>query len=313
MGTAYVFPGMAPARFADVGRFMVANRQARALLRRADEVLGYRVVDRFADASDDYDEAAQVAFLVNCLALAQWWTDTGQEPARLCVGPSFGQKTVLGHTGVLSIEDTVLLTARIARALAGYFAREHTDVVTQSVVRLPADTLAEILAELTDRGGWSDYACHIDATFFMVNLRAEHLDWFTSRVRAAGGLPFYTMRPPMHSALFTGLRDIVDREALAGFSFADPTVPIVCDQTGRLLTTGAQARAMLLDGLVRPVRWPDAVATLAGQGVTRLAVLGQDAMFGRVDCVTRTFDVVAVNPVRALQPRPTRALAGVGG
>jgi [acyl-carrier-protein] S-malonyltransferase len=89
--TALVFPGMGPASFADVGRFMVANRYARELVEIADDTLGYSLVDAFRQAEGDYSEAAQVAFFVNCLASAYWARDhLGVEPG-LITGASFGE------------------------------------------------------------------------------------------------------------------------------------------------------------------------------------------------------------------------------
>jgi [acyl-carrier-protein] S-malonyltransferase len=310
MDTAFIFPGMGPSRFPEVGRFMVGNPIARRLLRRADEVLGYHVVDRFADADTDYDEAAQVAFLVNCLALAEWARQHLDAAPALCTGASFGQKTVAAFTDALSFEDAVLLTARLAGVLDDYFATNHTDVVTQSFVRVPDDKLQPVLAELAERGEWYEFACHLDDGFHMVNLREGVVDWFVTRLRAVGGLPLYAMRPPMHSSRFTGLRDRVRDEVLPGFTFADPALPIVSDQTGDLLTTADQVRALVLDGLVRPVRWPTAVAALRAHGIGKVLVTGQDAMFGRVDCVVRTLEVVAVNPRLAMQPRRQLVTAG---
>jgi [acyl-carrier-protein] S-malonyltransferase len=298
--TAFVFPGMGPTRFADLGRFLVADPVARKLLGEADQALGYRVAERFADAVDEYDEAAQVAFLISCLALAEQARDQGLS-ADLCTGPSFGQKTVVAFTGALSFVDAVRLTALLARALDTYFATEHRDVVTQTVVRMPAERLDPLLDDLSARGEWYEFACHLDNGFSMINLREHVLDDFVARVRGAGGMPLYAMRPPMHSSLFTGLRDHVDVDVLPRFTFAHPDVPVVCDQTGELLTTGAQLRGMLLDGFVRPVRWPDVVHAIRAAGATRLVVAGQDAMFSRVDCV-RAFDLHIVNPRSALQP-----------
>jgi [acyl-carrier-protein] S-malonyltransferase len=298
--TAFVFPGMGPTRFADLGRFLVADPTARGLLREADEVLGYRVAERFADTGDEYAEAAQVAFLISCLALAERARGQGLS-ADLCTGPSFGQKTVAAFTGALSFADAVRLTAELARALDRYFATEHRDVVTQTVVRMPGERLDPLLDDLTARGEWYEFACHVDTGFYMINMREHVLDDFVARVRGVGGLPLYAMRPPMHSRLFTGLRDHVDAEVLPRFTFADPAVPVVCDQTGELLTTGAQLRGMLLDGLVRPVRWPDTIEAIRAAGATRLVVAGQDAMFSRVECV-RAFDLHAVNPRSALLP-----------
>ncbi|MFD1543441.1 ACP S-malonyltransferase [Nonomuraea guangzhouensis] len=305
MRTAIVFPGMGPTRFSDVDSFMLGDPAARRLVALADDVLGYSLAGRFRDSGDDYSEAAQVAFLVNCLALAEWAERTLEVNPHLVAGPSFGGKAAAAYSGALSFADAVRMTAGLARCAEDYFAHEHRDIVTCSFVRVPEARLAELVAELRERGEWHDVSCYIDHDFFMVSLRERQVEWFEGRVRAIGGLPLYTMRPPMHSAAFEPLRKRAEEEVFGELRFTDPRVPVVDDHDGRLLTGAAGVRAMVLDGFVRPLRWPEVVATLRRLGVEQLCVSGQDAMFGRVPITTRNFTVVPVNPRTAVLPRPS--------
>ncbi|GAA3063157.1 hypothetical protein GCM10020000_53150 [Streptomyces olivoverticillatus] len=138
---------MGPVRFPDLGRFLLLNSFAQKLLPAADEALGYSLFDAFRESGEDYSEAAQVAFMVACTALADWAVEElGAEP-EVCVGPSFGEKPLIGFCGALDFADAVTATARLARCTAAYFATEHRDVVTQSFVRAPAEALRELLAE----------------------------------------------------------------------------------------------------------------------------------------------------------------------
>ena len=302
-GEAIVFPGMGPARFADVARFMMINPAARRLVAVADETLGYSLVDRYRDTDGDYSEYAQVAFLVNCLALAEWAAESHNVVPALVASASFGGKVAAAYAGAVTASDAIAMTARIARCEEEYFAREHRDVVTLSFARTPAERLDEVLAELAADGGWYDVACYIDDDFHMVSLRRERLDWFSDRLRAAGGLPLYVTEPPMHSAAFGPLRDLVEREVFPDVRFVDPQVPVVADQDGTIRHSGEGVRRMLLDGLVSPVRWPEVVATMRRNGIGRVFVAGPDHLFGRVGCTTRNFDVVTANPRLALTPR----------
>jgi [acyl-carrier-protein] S-malonyltransferase len=302
-GTAIVFPGMGPSGFADVGRFMLTNPYARGLTEEADDVLGYSLVERFRDGDGDYSEAAQVAFFVNCLALARWAEEELGVTPDVCVGPSFGEKPMTAHVGSLPVRDAVWLTAQVARYLDEYFAVEHQDVVTHSFVRTPEPLLREVLAELDERGEWYDISCYLDHDFYMLSLREGCLEWLTGRLSAAGGMSLYTMRPPMHSAAFWPLRDKVAAELLAGLTFADPRTPVVADQDGTLVTTGAGIRAMVLDSFVRPLRWPAVVASMVDRGVGTVYVCGPDRLFGRVRTTTSNFEVVAVNPRLVMRPR----------
>ncbi|WP_027344549.1 ACP S-malonyltransferase [Hamadaea tsunoensis] len=308
--TALIFPGMGPTRFADLGKFLLLNPYARELVAVADERLGGSLLDGLRASESDYTEYAQVSFMISCLALARWAHDElGVTPA-YAAGPSFGQKALTAYAGCLPVADAVWMTAGLARCLDEFFATEYTDAVTFSFVRTPPERLKEVLADLESRGEWYDIACYVDDDFYMVTLRERNADWLAGQVRAIGGLPLYTMRPPMHSPAFTALRDKAEHEVLGGLEFADPALPIVSDLDGGLVRTGEAVRAMVLDSVVRPMRWPDVVAALRELEVATVCVAGPDSLFGRVGVTTRNFEVVAANPRAALQPRPRAASVG---
>ncbi|KAB2346205.1 ACP S-malonyltransferase [Actinomadura rudentiformis] len=289
---------MGPSSFADVARFMLINPAARKLVKAADEVLGYSLVDRYRENDGDYSEYAQVAFFVNCLALA----GEGLDP-EVCTGPSFGGKMAAVYSGALSFDDGVWMTSRWARCLDEYFAEEHGELITHSFARTPPERLGEILAELDARGTWHEISCHVDDDFTMLTLGQNELEWLEKRLRQAGGLPLYSMYPPMHASVFAPLREKMENEVFRELTFSDPALPVIADQDGAVLETGAQVREMLLDGLVRAVRWPDVVAALKARGIGRLDVAGPDRLFGRVPCTTRNFEVVRHDPRSATRPR----------
>jgi len=301
--TALVFPGMGPVPFAEVGRFMVASPWARELVAVADDVLGYSLVDTYRGAEGDYSEAAQVAFLVNCLASAYWAREHLDIAPDIVAGPSFGEKAALAYTGVLDLPDAIRLTAEIARCLDEYFADHHRDIVTLSFVRAPREELDAILAELGDAGEWYEISCHIDDGFWMVSLAERRVEWMRERLRGIGSLPLYTMRPPMHASAFAPLRAKAEREVISRYTFADPALPVVADQDGRLLHTGEELRTMLLDSFDHPMNWPSVTTALRDAGVRRMCVAGPDSLFGRVPRTIRTFEVVAAHPRSAMTPR----------
>jgi [acyl-carrier-protein] S-malonyltransferase len=295
VNTGIVFPGMGPAGYAELGKFMATDPGARRLRRTADDVLGYSLMDRYRDAGADYSEYSQVAFLICCLALSERADELAGSKPLACAGPSFGAKTAIAYSGALSFAETVLLTARLARCEEEYFLTEYQDVITQSVARTPWPALRDILGAMTDRSEWHDISCHIDQDFHMVSMRASSLDSFVREVRAAGGLPLYAMKPPMHSAAFAPLRRKAEEEVLGDFLFRDPGLPIITDQDGSAVRSAASARGMLLDGFVRPVRWPDVVHSMKNAGIVRIYISGPDSLFGRVRCTTQTLEVVPVN------------------
>ncbi|MFC9249582.1 ACP S-malonyltransferase [Streptomyces sp. NPDC057136] len=286
-----------------MAKFMLVNPVARRLFPVADEAVGYSVVDRFRSSDDDYSEAAQVAFFVTCVALAEWARDTLGEEPRVCAGPSFGVKPMIAFSEALPFADAARLTARLARCTSEYFATEHQDLVTLSFVRAPQEKLEPLLAELTERGEWYDFSCYLDNGFYMLTLSGGSVEWLERRIRSIGGLPLYTMRPPMHSSRFSALRQKVLDEVIADVEFSDPKLPVVADSDGSVLHSADDVRALLLDGFVRPVRWPAVVETLKEMSVTKVCVAGPDSLFGRLECTVSHFDVLAADPRLAMRPR----------
>ncbi|MFI9387109.1 ACP S-malonyltransferase [Kutzneria sp. NPDC052558] len=295
-GTAMVFPGMGPTTFAEASGFMLNDPTAIELTAIADGVLGYSLVDRFRAAEHDYTEAAQVAFMLNCVALAHWARrELGTTPD-VVAGPSFGGKAAVAFAGCLPFAQAVRLTAELARCTEDYFRTAHADIVTYSFARTPEPALRAVLAELAERGSWHEVAGRVDHDFHMISLPDKETDWLSGRVRAAGGLPLYTMRPPMHAAAFAELRDRAEREVLSGLRFSDPVLPLVDDHDGTLVTDAAGVRRMLLDGITRALSWPSVVGTLKRAGVEDMVVCGQDRLFGRVPLSRNSFRLLAVTP-----------------
>ncbi|QWF78543.1 ACP S-malonyltransferase [Amycolatopsis sp. CA-230715] len=307
--SAVVFPGMAGSAFTDVGRFMLLNPFARRRLAAADEVLGYSVLARLRESEQDYTEAARVAFLVNSLALADLAAERlGMTPS-LCVGASFGQQAAAAYTDALSFADSIRLAVGVARIEDEYFATEHTDVVTHSFTRTPREKLDGMLAEL---GAWHEVSAQLDDGFYMISLRRNDLDGLKDRIRDAGGYSLYTMWPPVHASVFTGLRERIEAEVVGELTFADPALPIVSDQDGSVLGDAAGVRDLVLGGVVRPIRWDAVLESLRDNGIGTVYVPGPENLFARLRGMGKAFKTVAVTPKSALRAKPGRLLAVAG-
>ncbi len=307
---AIAFPGMGPMDSAEVAKLLLLDPYARTLLGIADDVLGDlpvgsggSVIDAYREGEGDYTVAAQVVFLVSCLAMAHWAERHLDARPAVCTAVSFGAKAAAVYSGALDLADAVLVTAEQARCEAEYFAAHHSDVVTHSFMRISPHLLAEVLGDLDAAGEPHEVSCYIDDGFYMISLREARLEWLERRLRVGGAMPLYTMRPPMHCAAFAPLRDQVAEQVLDRVRFTDPRLPVIADQDGSVRTTAEGVRRSILDGIVRPVRWPDVVCEMQSMGITKVYVAGPDAIIGRVGRTTRTFETVRLVPRLALQPR----------
>lgn len=291
--SAVVFPGISLSNHAAVGRFMSSDPFVARRLVEVRRVLGYRLLERFAKAGHEYGETSQLAFFVNCLALADQAEARMDMKADLCVGPSFGQLAAACHTGALSFAEGVALVSEIARCEEAYFAEHHRDLVTHFFFRTPEDGLRTILREMEDRGDWYDMSSYLGDGFFGITLSSDLVEAFGARIRAIGGVPLYSLFPAVHCSAFGELREHVAR-ILSRAPIDAPRIPLISDQDGSTITTAAGIRALIMDGYVRPVRWKSAVDALAGAGVTKVWIPGPASVFDRL--VRTCFDVVSVSP-----------------
>lgn len=300
--TAVVFPGMGASSFADVGRFMVLDKYVRPRLAVADEVLGESLLAGLRTAAGDYTTFAQVAFLVNSLALAdRAEQELGLSPD-FCTGPSLGHRAATVFAGSLDFADAVRLTVELARCEEDYFAAEPDDLVTHCYIRVPDEPLRELIEQLTEGGEWVEVSGYLDRGGYLISLRSGLLDELTRAVRDLGGYSMQTMRPPVHARRFAPLRDNAEA-VLSEYQIADPALPVLADQDGRLVRTAAEIRTMMLDGFDRPFDWPATVTALTGYGVRTAYVTGPDQLFHRLDVTTANLRVVRVTPQVAAKPR----------
>ncbi|SDM24864.1 ACP S-malonyltransferase [Allokutzneria albata] len=303
MSTAIVFPGMGPSRFSEVGRFMMISPFARRRLADADAALGYSVLDALRSAGDGYTAASQIAFVVNSLAMADWAEEVLGERPQLCVGPSFGERAATAYSGAMPFDELIRLTAELAACELDYYRTEQQDVVSQFIVRTPLEKLREVLDGMAGRGEWHEVSAYFDQDVHLVTMAERHLDGFKQHVRDLGGYSLTTMRPPAHAQVLEPLRKRMQDEVYPRFSFSAPVLPVISDQDGSLVTTGADVRTMLVDSVVNQVHWGHITRALAEQGVTRLCVAGPDLLIHRLGTLKKNFELISVGPKDAMRPR----------
>ncbi|MFG1646564.1 ACP S-malonyltransferase [Amycolatopsis sp. NPDC049252] len=295
---AVLFPGMGPARAAELGRFLVVDPRARRLLGVAERALGRSLLDPLAREGEEYTEHTQIAFVLASLALAERAeAEHGLTPVAVG-GASFGQRAAVGRGGALALDELVRLVDAVARVERAYFTTAHQDLVSQFVYRTPEPALDGLLDGIGhERSGRFDDEVHL------VTLRESALDDFVRRVRAAGGYALTTMRPAAHARALGGLRDRLAQEVFGRFGFSDPVLPIVSDQDGEPVRTGDEAASLLLESTVDAVRLPELVHRFARLGVGRVLVAGPDHLLHRLPGLNAAFTLVRADVKDVLKPR----------
>ncbi len=236
-----------------------------------------------------YTQPALFAFEVALYRLFEFW---GVIPSQL-VGHSVGEIAAAHVSGVLTLPDAcTLVTARsrLMQALPPGGA--------MVAVQLAEDEVSPWLAGLQE----SVSIAAVNGPRATVLSGAKHpLLELADELRAAG---HKTRRLAVSHAFHSPLMDpmLADfREAVSAVSFAEPSIPVVSDLTGHLLTAEeARDPEYWVRHVREPVHFLDAIRQLHSRGTTKFLELGPEAVLTAMihECV----EPAAVGPELVVVP-----------
>ncbi|MFJ9541117.1 beta-ketoacyl synthase N-terminal-like domain-containing protein [Streptomyces sp. NPDC101225] len=248
----------------------------------------------------DVTQAGLFAFEVALFRLLESW---GVHPGFLA-GHSVGELTAAHAAGVLDLPDAARLVAargRLMQALpaGGAMVALHA---TEDAVRAALEGAGERVAIASVDGPRSVVISGVRETVLAIAAGFEARGRRTVRLRVGHAF---------HSPLVEPMLDDL-RRAAEGMTFRAPRMPVISTVTGR----PAQERELCspeywVRHARRPVRFADAVRSLAGQGVSAFLEVGPGAGLTAAagDCLTG--DAVLVASSRGGEPEPDALLSSV--
>ena len=186
----------------------------------------------------------------------------------MAAGHSLGEYTALVAAGALSVTDGVRLVRERGRLMQ--YASELTEGSMAAILGLEEAALAEVCREAGTEISNINTADQIvisgerQAVERTMELATEKGARRTVPLVVAGAFHSRLMEPAQE-----GLTKIV-----GDLTFHEPSVPIVANCTGQLITTAAEIKAELLSGLLSCVRWKDSVDTMLISGVSDFYEIG---------------------------------------
>jgi [acyl-carrier-protein] S-malonyltransferase len=240
------------------------GKDAEALLRDSD-----------ADTLKRTDVSQPTVTLAN-LAAAAFIAEKGWLP-KACAGFSLGEYAALVCAGVCSAEDCFRLVKVRAEAMqknadrlreaAGGDASSAPGMA--AIVGLAPDQVEALIAEWTKAegpGGLKDlYAANINSPKqVVVSGTAAALTEAETRFKEAGAKRVIRLQVagPFHSPLLAEVTEAFG-PVLEGVTFNDPTIPLYSNVTGKLVSSGAEAKKLALAQITSPVRWVNEEAAIA--------------------------------------------------
>ena len=265
-GQGSQFPGMARDLFDQ-------SLDARALLTRANDILGFSLTDiMFAGSEEDLrrTDVTQPAIFVH--SVAQFVARPDFAPASTA-GHSLGEFSALVAAGVLKFEDALPLVARRAQAMQ--VACEEQPGTMAAILGLEDVVVERICQEITNSGHVVVAANYNCPGQLVISGSAEGVARACEALKAAGAkraLPL-PVGGAFHSPLMQSAAAAL-AEAIEKTTFSPARCPVYQNVDARPHTDPVEIKANLLAQLTAPVRWTQLVQHMAADGATDFVECG---------------------------------------
>lgn len=267
---AYMFPGQG-SQYPGMAKDLYENNaQAREMLERANEILGFRITDiMFEGTAEDLKQTkvTQPAIFLHSVVLAKCAPDFAPD---MVAGHSLGEFSALVAAGAMDFEDGLRLVS--IRAQAMQKACEAVSGTMAAVLALPAETVEEICASCEGVVVAANYNCDGQIVISGEKVAVEAACVRMKEAGAKRALPL-----PVGGAFHSPLMEPARAELAEGIekaAFRTPVCPVYQNVTALASSDPAEIKANLLAQLTSPVRWTQSVRNMIADGADHFIELG---------------------------------------
>ena len=265
----YVFPGQG-AQYTGMGKDLYDNNaEVRAMMERANEILGFRLTDiMFEGTAEELKQTkvTQPAVFLHSVAMAK---ALGVEPSAVA-GHSLGEFSALVVAGALSFEEGLRLVSKRAQAMQA--CCEAVPGTMAAVLSL-TDEEVEAVCEATEGVVVAaNYNCPGQLVISGEKSAVEAACVKAKEVGARRALVL-PVGGAFHSPLMEPAREELER-AISEAKFSAPLCPIYQNVDAEPHTDPEEIKQNLIAQLTAPVRWTQIVRRMVNDGVDQITELG---------------------------------------
>lgn len=270
MKKAYVFPGQG-SQFPGMAKTLYeTNETARAMLDRANEILGFRITDiMFEGTAEDLKQTkvTQPAIFLHSVVLAKCLPDFAPD---MVAGHSLGEFSALVASGAMDFEEGLRLVS--IRAQAMQKACEANPGIMAAVLALPTEKIEEICSECNGIVVAANYNCDGQV---VISGEKEAVEAACVKMKEAGAKRALPL--PVGGAFHSPLMESARAELAEGIEkavFKTPVCPVYQNVTAKATSDPEEIKANLLAQLTSPVRWTQSIRSMLQDGGDHFIELG---------------------------------------
>ena len=267
---AYVFPGQG-SQFPGMGKELYqSNKHAKALFKRANQILGFDITKMmFSGSADDLKATAvtQPAVFLHSVITATCMEDFNPE---MTAGHSLGEFSALVAAGALEFEPALRLVA--IRAEAMQQACDANPGTMAAILGLDFQTIEEI-CEKTE--GVVVPANYNSPGQLVISGEMEAVQKACEAMKEAGAKRALVL--PVGGAFHSPLMEPAAKrlaEAIGRTYFHEPFCPVYQNVDAQPTMDPEKIRENLLKQLTSPVRWAQTVQNMIADGATSFTEVG---------------------------------------
>ncbi|MGH2738949.1 MAG: ACP S-malonyltransferase [Actinomycetota bacterium] len=267
---AWVFPGQGSQAVGMGGD--LSSVAARATFHEAADVLGWDVRALCLEGPEERlgsTRFAQPALVTVEVAAARSLEARGQAPV-LVAGHSVGEFSAAVVSGAISFEDALLAVTARAEAMARAGLSRPGGMA--AVLGLEADRVEAICQGVNGEVGIANVNSPDQV---VISGEDSALSEAAVKAKAEGARRIIRLRVSVaaHSPLMADARHAL-QEALGDVAFSPIRVPLVSGVTGAVHRSEDEVSELLVEGVMRPVRWLECVRSFAAEGIGTVIEVG---------------------------------------
>ena len=296
---AFIFPGQG-SQYVGMGKELYeGNETARKYF---DEIFASMDLDlkevMFNGPEDKLKQTkyTQPAIVAMSLVLAKLLEEKGVK-ADYVTGHSLGEYSALGAGGVLSLEETVKLTAR-----RGEIMNDVSDQVNgtmAAIIGMESSKIEEICQGID---GVVEAVNYNEPKQTVIAGGVSEVEIACEKLKEAGAKRALVLpvSGPFHSSLMKPAADSL-KEEFPKYDFKIGEAKLISNTDARVLETVEDAKNELYKQTFGPVKWVDVINTLKENGVTKLYEIGPGKVLkGLVRKIDRGLEVLNVEKLEDL-------------